>query len=155
MKAPIWVLALGALTTAGALGTTTNSETLLQTSFDSAFAKQPAASAQIAKSAPVAGSEEFWLSAIPGDPATALTKTVAAGDKISMTFGGVARTLEVASVAEFEPSVTAVETAKTSGRLVLVTAKDIAKPDANLVRFVIEVETPAAATITGATPRAL
>ena len=69
-----------------------------------------------------------------------LTKTVAIGDRIAMTLGGVERHLDVAAVSEFEPKITTIDTASNASRFVLVTARDSRDASARPIRFVMEIE---------------
>ena len=80
------------------------------------------------------------LSALRLDGQAPLTKTVAIGDRITMTLGGVERQLDVAAVSEFEPKITTIDTASQSTRFVLVTARDNRDTTSRPIRFVMEIE---------------
>lgn len=153
------ILSFGAA--AGLLGAAmaffTTSETLLRSSFVSAIAAGDEAqtSVRAAKSVPLAGSEDFWLSAMRQDGRGPLTQTVAIGDQITMTLGGVQRQLDVTAVSEFEPKITTIDTTSTTARFVLVTAKDGRDTGARPIRFVMEIETAAAPVTATKTARAL
>ena len=130
----------------GALVGASNSENLLRSSFDQAIrnsAEAPVTQAARIPAAvsPVSGSEEFWLTALAHDGGQPVSKSVTIGDRISMSFGGVEKSLEVASVSEFDPKITEIDTRTRSVRLVLVTARDTADSRARPIRFVMELET--------------
>ena len=142
----------------------TSSEAILRHSFTTALGTENAApQPRLAKSAPLSGSEEFWLSAMRQDGGVPVTKTVSAGDKISLSFGGVQRTLEVASVAEFTPQITAIDTSAGPSHFVLVTAKDTAKDPSKAssaaalhpIRFIMEIESVPATVVSERTAEAL
>jgi hypothetical protein len=111
-------------------------------------------SQQVAKAAPISGSEDFWLTADRSGGSLPVTKTVAVGDHIALTLGGQARQLEVAAVREFAPSTTEIDTRSGHSYFVLVTARETASKDARSIRFVMEVEQKPAPAI-GAQARAL
>ena len=130
----------------GALVGASNSENLLRSSFDQAI--RNSAEAPVTQEAripaavsPVSGSEEFWLTALAHDGGQPVSKSVTIGDRISMSLGGVEKRLEVASVSEFDPKITEIDTRTRSVRLVLVTARDTADSRARPIRFVMELET--------------
>lgn len=152
-----WALALGSLTAIGALSAggvlSTSSEAVLRSSFSTALASQSSIP-QVAKAAPVAGSEEFWLTASRNDGSLAVTKAISVGDRIALTLGGLNRQLEVAEVSEYAPKVTEIVSGSGPSHFVLVTARDTASKDARSVRFVMEVEQKPATAI-GAQARAL
>lgn len=129
----------------GALMAASNSENLLRSSFEQAIRKSaeaPLAQASTqASHIPVSGSEDFWLTALAQDGVQPVSKSVTIGDRISMTLGGVEKRLEVASVSEFDPTTTEIDTRARSVRLVLVTAHDANDSRARPVRFVMEIET--------------
>ena len=125
----------------GALFAAGNSEKLLRSSFEQAIRKSAQAPLSQASRIPVSGSEEFWLTALANDSGQPVSKSVTIGDRISMTLGGVERNLEVASVTEFDPKTTEIDTRAKSVRLVLVTARDTNDSRARPIRFVMELET--------------
>lgn len=136
---------LGALSASALLASgiifTSNSETVVRNSFSVALNGAPTVSpARVAKSVPVAGTEEYWLTAMARDGGLPLTKAVAIGDQIGLTVRGEQRRLEVSSVSEFAPAVTEIDTRTAPSRLVLVTARDTRDKDARPVRFVMEIE---------------
>ncbi|MFN0219628.1 MAG: hypothetical protein ACKVP4_12540 [Hyphomicrobium sp.] len=134
---------------AGVILTTATSENSIRKSFTAALKTAPTVAA------PLAGSEEYWLSALRPDGPAPVTKTVSVGDRIAMTLSGEERSFVVASVAEFSPEVTAVGTATAPTRFVLVTARDEKNEAAKPIRFVMEIEGAAAAVATRRTGRAL
>ena len=123
-----------------ALLLSTSSETVLRNSFQTALSSVETKPQQLAKVAPLAGTEDYWLSAIRQDGGAPMTKTVAIGDRISMSLGGELRNLEVSAVSEFAPGVIEVDTGKTPSHFVLVTARDTLKAAAKPIRFVMEIE---------------
>lgn len=129
----------------GAIVVAGNSESLLRSSFDQAIRKSAEAPATQTSRIPVSGSEDFWLTAFTNDRTNdggqPVSKSVTIGDRISMTLGGVEKRLEVASVSEFDPKTTEIDTRARSVRLVLVTARDSSDNRARPIRFVMEVET--------------
>ncbi len=125
----------------GALFAAGNSENLLRSSFEQAIRKSAQAPLSQASRIPVSGSEEFWLTALANDSGQPVSKSVTIGDRISMTLGGVEKNLEVASVTEFDPKTTEIDTRAKSVRLVLVTARDTNDSRARPIRFVMELET--------------
>ena len=134
-----------------------SSENLLRSSFGSALHAAADTQSRVSapKSVPMAGSEEFWLSAMRHDGPAPLTKTVAVGDRITMTLSGVERQLEVANVAEFEPKITAVNTTPDATRFVLITARDTRDATARPIRFAVEIQPDAAPVAGMKTARAL
>lgn len=118
-----------------------SSETLLRSTF--AAALSPAATAmpvRAAAASPLAGSEEFWLTAMKGNGAAPLSKAVSVGDRIAMTLDGKERRLDVVSVSEFTPAKTEIDTRSGAVRLVLVTAHDASDATLRPIRFVMELE---------------
>lgn len=135
-----------------------NSEALLRSSFASALTRsgpQAQAKVAVASAAPISGSEEFWLTAMRHDGNAPVTKTVSVGDQISLTLGGERRTLEVATVADFAPQVTQIDTSSGPSRFVLVTARDVNDASARPVRFVMEIEQGSAPVVAGRGGRTL
>ncbi len=126
----------------GLFGTmaTTSSESLLRSSFSTALDGNGGRQIAAAKSAPISGSEDFWLSAMRQDGRSPMTKAVSIGDQISLSLGGERRTLEVAAVAEFTPKMTEIDTSSTHSRFVLITARDTSKRTGQPIRFVMEIE---------------
>lgn len=120
---------------------TSNSETVVRDSFSIALSGSPAVSpSRVAKSVPIAGTEEYWLTSMARDGGLPITKAVAIGDQIGLTVRGEQRHLEVSSVSDFAPAFTEIDTRTAPSRLVLVTARDTSDKDARPVRFVMEVE---------------
>ena len=142
---PAWIaLTAGtAVTIAAAALFFASSETVLRSSFQTALENHAVAPhikdiASVAQP-PVVGSEDFWLSSMR-DGATPSTKTIAVGDQISLDLGGVHRTLEVATVSDFAPQMTQIDTSNAPNHLVLVTAHDLNDASARPVRFVMEIQ---------------
>ena len=84
-----------------------------------------------------------------------VTKTILAGDQISLTLGGERRTFEVATVADFAPQMTQIETSAGPSHFVLVTARDVSDASARPVRFVMELEQGVAPVVAGHAGRTL
>lgn len=146
-------LSAAALLTAGVVFAT-NSETQLRDSFSVALNGVPSAAQQVAKSIPISGSEEFWLTSMRSDGSLPVTRTVAVGDRIALSFGGQDRKLEVAAVSEFAPAITEIDT-RGQSRFVLVTARDSSNKGAPPIRFVMEVEHATAPGVAAKTARTL
>ena len=148
----IYALTLGGLAATAAIAAgifmAPSSETVLRNSFSTALNGTSPASQQLAKAAPVAGSEDFWLMSMRSEGNLPLTKTVAVGDRIALTLGGQDRKLEVAAVSEFAPKITEIDTRAGLSHFVLITARDTSSKDARSIRFVMEVEQTPGATIT-------
>jgi hypothetical protein len=149
---------LGGLTAVAALSAgfvgSTSSETVLRNSFSAALGSAALSQQQVAKSAPIAGTEDFWLTADRSSGSLAVTKAVSIGDHIALTLGGRDRDLEVAAVSEYAPKTTEIDTRAGKSHFVLVTARDTASKDARSVRFVMEIEQAPVATL-GVQARAL
>ena len=132
-----------------------NSETVLRKSFQTALNKTSIEAKQVASAnAPISGSEDFWLTAMR-DGTAPVTKTISVGDQISMNLGGVRRTLEVATVADFSPQITQIDTSSGPSHLVLVTARDLGDTAARPIRFVMEIQQGGAPVVAGRTGRPL
>ena len=133
-----------------------NSETVLRKSFQTALNRTSVETKEVASaaSAPISGSEDFWLTAMR-DGTTPVNKTISVGDQISMNLGGVRRTLEVATVADFSPQITQIDTSSGPSHLVLVTARDLGNTAARPIRFVMEIQQGGAPVVNGRTGRTL
>ena len=133
-----------------------NSETVLRKSFQTALSRTNVEIKEVASaaSAPIAGSEEYWLTAMRSGT-TPVNKTISVGDQISMNLGGVRRTLEVATVADVSPQITQIDTSPGSSQLVLVTARDLMDTAARPIRFVMEIQQNGAPVVNGRTGRTL
>lgn len=151
------VTAIAGLTclAAAAAVLTQSSETLLRSSFARALA--PAAGDQqpaVHASAPIAGTEEFWLSAMGRDTIKTSGKPsgVSLGDSIKLTLDGKERSYRVTSVSDISP-VTHIDTRARVERVLLITAKDTADALARPIRFVIDLSDPGQQAIAGSTAR--
>lgn len=132
-----------------------NSETVLRKSFQTALNRTSVEAKQVASAtAPISGSEDFWLTAMR-DGTTPVTKAISVGDQISMNLGGVRRTLEVATVADFSPQITQIDTSSGPSHLVLVTARDLGDTAARPIRFVMEIQQGGAPVVAGRAGRTL
>jgi gas vesicle protein len=132
-----------------------NSETVLRKSFQTALNRTSVEAKQVASAAaPISGSEDFWLTAMR-DGTTPVNKTISVGDQISMNLGGVRRTLEVATVADFSPQITQIDTSSGPSHLVLVTAHDLGDTAARPIRFVMEIQQRGAPVVAGRSGRTL
>ena len=104
-----------------------------------------------AVAAPVAGSEAFWLNSdrvsIPLQPATWQAHWPVPGDRFK--FGGTAqRVLEVTDVRQIAaPAQTTGAEDKASAQLLLVTLRDVARPDTAGVRMLFDANAPIAGLI--------
>jgi hypothetical protein len=126
-----------------------NSETVLRSSFQTALNRTNLPAKGFAAAAPVSGSEDFWLSAMR-DGTTPVNKTISVGDQISLKLGGVHRTLEVATVSDFAPQITQIDTSAGPSHFVLVTAHDLNDQSAHPIRFVMEIQQGGAPVVAGA-----
>ncbi|WP_045836889.1 hypothetical protein [Hyphomicrobium sp. 99] len=133
-----------------------NSETVLRKSFQTALNRTsvPAKDVVAANSAPISGSEDYWLTAMR-DGTTPVTKAISVGDQISMNLGGVRRTLEVATVSDFSPQITQIDTSSGPNHLVLVTARDLGDSAGRPIRFVMEIQQGGAPVLNGRAGRTL
>jgi hypothetical protein len=148
---PFW-LGLSAGAVAAALVAAlffTNSESVLRSSFATALTRTSLPAKEVASSAPISGSEDFWLSAMRRDGNAPVTKTILVGDQISLTLGGERRTFEVATVADFAPQITQIDTSAGPSNFVLITARDVNDVSARPVRFVMELEQGVAPVVAG------
>jgi hypothetical protein len=143
-----------ALLAASAGVLTQSSETLLRSSFQRALgpASPPLALAEAGQKAPIAGTEEFWLTAMGRD--ASVTRGVSLGDRITLTLGGKERSFRVTSVSDIAPAATHIDTPPRNDRLVLVTAKDTADALSRPIRFVIDLGDTAAGVLAPGPARA-
>ena len=148
------LLALGATAFGGSI-VSTSSEALLRSSFSTALGDPLIKPSRLAKAVPVAGTEEYWLTAMRQEGGAPVTKAVSVGDHISLSLGGHERKLEVASVSAFAPSVTEIDTTAGASHFVLVTARDSGNAAALPIRFVMELANAAAAVADTKPARAL
>jgi hypothetical protein len=132
-----------------------SSETVLRSSFATALTRAASPTKQIASAAPISGSEEFWLTAMRRDDSTPVTRPISVGDQISLTLSGHHRTFEVASVSDFAPKITEIDTSSAPAHFVLVTARDTKDPSARPVRFVMEIDRGNAPIVGGRAGRTL
>jgi len=123
-------------------------ETVLRSSFATALTQAAPPTKDVAWITPVSGSEDYWLTAMRRDDNSPITKAVSVGDQISLTLGGHNRTFAVASVSDFSPQITEIDTSAGPEHFILVTARDVKNPNDRPIRFVMEVD-GANATIIG------
>jgi hypothetical protein len=144
---PFWLgLTAGAAISVAAVALLfASSETVLRSSFQTALDNRTSLPSKEVASAtpPISGSEDYWLSAMR-DGAAPVNKTISVGDQISLDLGGVHRTLEVATVADFAPQITQIDTSAAPTHFVLVTAHDANDPSSRPIRFVMEIQQGAA-----------
>lgn len=129
-----------------------SSETMLRQSFERALTA-PGAGVQLAApgGAPIAASEEFWLTAMGREPSA--SHGVSLGDRITLTLDGKERSYRVTSVSDISPAATHIDTRPRTDRLLLVTAKDTADALSRPIRFVIDID-GASGVIAGSPARA-
>lgn len=147
-KVMMTVLSGAALVASGVIFTS-NSEDVVRDGFAVALKDVPAAEKIVAREdhaskAPVAGSEEYWLTAARPEMAHLIKRTISIGDTIALRFGDNKRRLIVSSVSEVAPKVTAIDTRTGPSRLFLVTAKEAADESAPPIQFLMELGTPVA-----------
>jgi hypothetical protein len=123
-----------------------SSEKMLRLSFDRALAPVANAAEAVAEvKAPIAGSKDFWLTAMRQDAAVPVSKGISLGDRITLRLNGEDRHYRITSVSEFTPGKTESGARTSNVRLVLVTATDTSDATARPIRFVMEIEgTPVA-----------
>ena len=140
-------LSLAAATT-GAIALA-NTDAFVAQGFTAALEKnaRPQGSARTAATAPVSGTEDFWLRQARNDvQATREVKLaswpapVSEGATIKLAIGGRETTLEVIEIADLPPGATRIDNAGAEKPLVVVTCRDVANPDAGLIRLVVEGE---------------
>lgn len=115
-------------------------ETALQQSVPPAVQTQHVAS----NGAPVAGSEDFWLSPAGLAATTAQREVTLAtwaapvrlGAILTLTVAGEPMKLEVVDITDLSPPVTRVDTSSGADDLVVVTLREAGKPDAPVLRLV-------------------
>jgi hypothetical protein len=155
------VTAIAGLTclAAAAAVLTQSSETLLRSSFARALAPSagdqlPAVQASASVAGPIAGTEEFWLSAMGRDTIKTSGKApgVSLGDSIILTLDGKERSYRVTSVSDISP-VTHIDTRARVERVLLITAKDTADALARPIRFVIDLSDPGQQAVAGSAAR--
>ncbi len=132
-------------------------ETMVARSFTAALGSETPEALPRTHAGPlVAGTEEFWLdqkrkhdgvkvqsAAWAGSGPDALGFAV--GDHISISSGGATRVLEVVSIAELPAAKTQIEVGPTAAHAVMVTCRDTASADGQLVTFETSVAHPAPA----------
>lgn len=148
----------GAALVASGLIFSSNSEEVLRDSFavalkDAPTAEQVRAPDRVA-SAPIAGSEEYWLTAMRSENALPVTRVISIGDRIALRLGGNSRQLVVSSVSELAPQATEIDTRSGQSRTLLITAQEAGNRAAPPIRFLMEIETPAT-TVSAAAGRVL
>src|SRR6185312_14443994 len=117
-----------------------SSETVLRSSFATALTRASQPTTAVASTAPISGSEEFWLTAMRGDASAPVTRPISVGDQISVTLSGHRRTFEVSAVSDFSPQITEIDTSSGPAHFVLVTARDTKDSSARPVRFIMEID---------------
>lgn len=141
---PATALAIVGSLVASAAVLTQSSEKLLRSSFERALGHE-AASTSVASvspannlpgSAPVAGSEEFWLSALAREPGS--VHAVSLGDNITLTLGGKERSYRITSISDVPQEATRIDTRLHPDRIILVTAKDTADALARPISLMID-----------------
>jgi hypothetical protein len=139
---PLWLgLTVGAtVAVVAATSFFASSERVLRTSFATALTQASLPAKDVASITPVSGSEDYWLSAMRRDDKSPITKAVSVGDQISLTLDGHSRTFAVASVSDFAPQITEIDTSAGPERFVLVTARDVKNPKERPIRFVMEID---------------
>jgi hypothetical protein len=129
-----------------------NPDTLVVAGFDQALQKSSNVSFAPGSKAPVAGTEEFWLTQHAGTTPAAFPPSVAVGDQISIGSGKTHRNLEVLEVRMVDDGVTRIDTSTGASQLsavqrLLVICKDPSKsgPEA-VVRLMVEPDLRAVST---------
>lgn len=152
---PVTAIAGLSCLAAAAAVLTQSSETLLRSSFARALAPAVGDGQLAAHTfAPIAGTEEFWLSAMGRDTIKTSGKRsgVSLGDRITLTLDGKERSYRVTSVSDISP-VTHIDTRGRVERVLLITAKDTADALARPIRFVIDASDPGQQAVAGSAAR--
>ncbi len=152
--AALGVAAVGVGTAALTLG---NGDAVVERGFERALASMADRSDATRSKAPaVAGSEQFWLSHArhDGSSAALLTKPVAVGDSITISSGGHDRVLNVVTIDKLDSSLL-LTSSERPARLLLVTCRDQADPEARPVRFLMEADDALPALSSAKTARTL
>lgn len=154
---PFWLgLSAGAAMAAvAAVSFFANSETVLRTSFASALTHASSPTKQVAAATPISGSEDFWLTAMRRDDSAPMMKPISVGDEITLTLSGHHRTFAVATVSDFAPQITEIDTSPGPERFALVTARDVNDPNARPIRFVMELDRTNPTVVGGRSGRSL
>lgn len=127
----------GCMATLG-LGTATSRDNLERSFAKAIDAAAPKAVASAKVEAPRDGSEEFWLSGsrAAGVMPTSLSRSIAIGDRVSLSVRGEMQDLEVVEVrALADPAETRLEAS--AGKLLLVTCRETGNGQ-GLVRFLVD-----------------
>ncbi|HVX36846.1 MAG TPA: hypothetical protein VHC71_11580 [Hyphomicrobium sp.] len=154
---PFWfgLSAGAAMTVIAAASFFASSETVLRSSFAKALTHATAPTQMVASANPISGSEDYWLTAMRRDDSAPMTKTISVGDEITLTLSGHRRTFSVATVSDFAPQITEIDTSAGPEHFVLVTARDVKDPNARPIRFVMEIDRANATIVGGRAGRSL
>lgn len=89
---------------------------------------------------PVVGTEDFWLGYAKGleNVNGSWSDTLSKGDRISIQTKSGNRVLHVADVSALSPEITHIDTGS-GAPLVMVTAREIDRPNGLIMRFVVEI----------------
>jgi hypothetical protein len=129
-------LAIAAAGLGAAAMTLGNGEAVVERGFQRAIANMDDEAAPRKPRPVVAGSEEFWLTHVVHDTG-AVTKPVAVGDRITINSNGAERVLHVVTIDKLDSQVLPISSERPT-RMLLVTCRDAAAPEARPVRFLIE-----------------
>ena len=153
---PVAALGVAAVGVGAAALSFGNGDAVVERGFERALATMADGSDGNKRTAPaIAGSEQFWLTHVVHDPsAPLLTKPVAVGDRITISSGGRDRVLHVATIDKLDSSLV-LASSEQPARMLLVTCRDPANPDAKPVRFLIEADEAIPALSSARTARTL
>ncbi len=112
--------------------TSFNSETVVATGFERAFAALQKPAIKIAARADdgIAGTEEFWLRPVTN---ANLVKALTIGQEITLATGGTERRLTITNVAAADDAITHIQTS--AGRALLVTCREGDASTGREIRF--------------------
>lgn len=137
---PVAALGIVAAGVGIAAMTLASSETVVERGFERALASRAQQPGALKLATPaVAGSEQFWLTHVVHDSTALFTKPVAVGDRVTITSGGQERVLHVVTVDKLDTQIVPISSERPT-RLLLVTCRDQASPEARPVRFLIEAD---------------
>ena len=138
----------------------TNTDHLVESGFAAALKIERPAGMAIA-AAPISGTEDFWLrqaaqKADSGIPIELVSGSapIARGDGLKITIGGRDRSFEVVEIVALPDGMTHIETGA-GKRMVMVTCRDKAIPDAAPLRLIGEVSASQVPALTAEQQRAL
>lgn len=144
---PVAILGLALALVGGVALTLGNSDAVVERGFQRALAEiTDAQNSAAGTSSAIAGSEDFWLTHVVHKNAPLAAKPVAIGDSVTISSGGRERVFRVVDIDELDNKIIPISSPSSRpARLLLVTCRDEANPNARPVRLVIEADETAPA----------